>query len=303
MRHVGVITVFFLFFFSFSSSTFAQESSGLTVNPIFQEIQLSEFQTSTSAGILIKNNTDTAQTVAVSNVDFQQVDAQGNIQLSDKPLTNENFSLAKYITFTDNSITLEPKQEQLITAQITNSLELSPGTHYGAVILRFTDSNTSLDSQVVPAISSIIILKKNGGEVYQMSLQSVSGLSKIISLKVPSNIELLFSNDGNTHDTPRGVVTITGLFGRLIKKGWINEGSFIALPNNRRNISVQLATISTALPIDFIQYQITGESQSGKVAYQSQGSFIYINPIPLLILVLLVGAFIWLRKKKQNEKK
>jgi len=272
----------------------AQSQEGITIDPPIQEVQLAAEMPATTASIVIKNTSSVKQHVTLRAIDFEQIDSLGNIRFTDKPLTAAEFTLARFITFPEQSLELEPQQTKEVTAAIANSLELSPGTHYAAALFQFRPETQSEQTHIIPAVSSMIILTKQGGELYRLNIPQVRGIPSLVSVKHAAQLKLEFENGGNTHVTPRGTVTGQGLGERLIFKGIINESSALVLPQNRRLVSVNTYQTARALPFDFITVTIEGTAQGTSERYFWSSSYVYVNAwilgailsIPLLLLII-----------------
>lgn len=278
-------------------SVCAQEKDGISIDPPVQEILLGAETAATSTTILVRNTSPVVQHVSLKAINFEQIDAQGNIRFADKPTTGEHFTLARFISFPESTFDVAAHETKVLTATITNSIDLSPGTHYGAALFQFTPQTDNTQTQIIPAVSSILILKKLGGEVYRINVRSVTGLPSLVSLKHPSELSLEFENAGNTHITPRGTVTGYGLGNRLVFKGIINEGSTLVLPEHRRVISLHTYHTQRALPFDFITVKIEGTAQGTQEQYFSSSTYIYCDPWVLgaFLIVLVVSYLGWRR--------
>jgi hypothetical protein len=125
---------------------------------------------------------------------------------------------------------------------------MSPGGHYGALMLELYDAKSIPSNKnkiaLDPIASSLLFVTKVGGDTHKLSLADV-GIDHSI-FKLPSSVTLRFKNDGNTHLIPRGIVTVTDSGGKLISKGVINENSSIILPEMYRKLSVPLNKINSA---------------------------------------------------------
>ncbi len=296
MRKQFFTVLFFLTFFSlfFAPQTHAQTKAGVSINPPLQEISLAAELPATQTAVTITNTSSVAQSVRVQALDFEQTDAQGNIRFANKPLSATQFTLARFISFPESEFLLPPAASKVVTATITNSLELSPGTHYASLIFTFTPKESKEEAKVVPALSSLLILKKNGGEFYRISLTSVTGTPLTFGWESPKEVQLILENTGNTHVTPRGVVTATGLRKKILYKGSINEASALVLPNNRRLITVSLFPVSESLPIDFVSVSVAGTLQGTSEKFFWRSSYIVVRPLAgVMLLILVVGSILW----------
>ena len=122
---------FFGFFFWPVSLVFA---NGVVIEPAFQFVTIQGDQDQSSATIKLTNQSDSAQIYHLTTIDIRQLDETGRVGLVDKPTTDAQYSLAEYLQLPEQQIELEPGQSREVTVNVKNSLELSPGGHYGAVL-------------------------------------------------------------------------------------------------------------------------------------------------------------------------
>ncbi|MBP7768606.1 hypothetical protein KA082_02105 [Candidatus Woesebacteria bacterium] len=302
-------TIFFTIFFILLAPTLyavgtPELPQGVSVEPAFQEIEIKANDTTVEGNIIITNAADFDQTLTVTALDINQTDANGNINFIDKPDSSNPFRIADFIAFKNTDRTVPAHTSKEIPFVINNTQELSPGGHYGAIISRFESSAKSGTQQVLPALSSFVLIRKIGGERYQLSLRSVHGVPAI-SLQIPQKIELLFENNGNIHTTPYGTLKIIDIFSKLRYKGSINEGSLIVLPQTQRQIENTVQSLGLSWPLMIYTLQIQGMSRPGDVPFFTEVSFLYISPfmcLGLLIGLGLLGFYFYKRHTKQHEK-
>ncbi len=259
-----------------------------------------------TASIQIHNVGDIVQTFEIFALDIRQQDEQGQIAFVDKPLSGTAFTLASFVQIDENLVTLAPQEQKEIFFQIRNSVDLSPGGHYGAVIARIQNqTETPSEQKILPALSSLLLIHKEGGEQYQLSLAPLDLSKNTLSLSLPSELRLLFSNQGNSHVVPRGVISVTDMFGRLVYKGIINESSLFVLPQSKREVKVKIQPVAYTFPLSFLSIKVEGSSDPGQSHYYQSFSLILIKPkifmILLLLLVLLLYGAKRIRKSREKS--
>lgn len=299
----GFILTFFLTFKV--ESAVAQSAAGaIQIEPAFQEVELTESTGTASAQIKISNTSFTQQTFELSAVDIQQFDNDGRIILADKPVSGANFSLSSFITIPQTEVTIQPQSSADIPVLVTNSQSLGAGGHYAAVVARLSAETTS-DQVVLPAVSSFILVRKQGGEQYNLSLVDSSLNSMFWWHTLPDKLALQFSNQGNSHVIPRGTIDITDQFNRLIIKGIINENSLYIFPNTQRSIEQSLQTVSPVLPISLLHVQFDGTTQPGSVAFHQSFWMVYfdIKGVGILVgvMILLITMMRKIRKRVRKN--
>lgn len=280
------------------SKTNVWAANGITVNPAFQDITLSEDSATQSAVITVSNSSNNPINLEVLPTSVDQHDLSGRLSLElFSGAANESFS---YLTFSNDRFVLEPGQSQDIKVNIAARTDLKPGGNYVGVVFRSVLDEPSNKQVVLPAVASFLLITKEGGAVYNLSLTKVAGLASTISFRVPKTIALTFNNAGNVHLQPRGSISIEGLNHRLIAQSTVNESSQFILPGRTRLIQQNIRTNAAPLPIDFLTTTINGTSGEERTPYSYQTSVVYFSPWLLVALLLIITGVILLRIKKHE---
>lgn len=285
-----------LFVAGFPSKVLAK---GLTVAPAYVEIEVGKAEEPTLE-LSYKNESDKPVTLELFPLDFHQKSPSGEISFSGKELDNYSYSLASFLSFESNTLTLEPGEKKMFKVKILNRPDLSPGGHYAAVVARVAAEPGETKPAVAPAISSLVYLRKVGGERFHLTLSDTDWSSFPVKFSIPSNLSLELRNDGNVHVIPYGRVEVTDMFGRLVYKGIINESSGIILPQSRRNILVNLRQVDKNLPLSFYKISINGRDSLNKTTFFFNDSFVYVSWWVRVIPVVLVGGLVWWRRKRKR---
>jgi hypothetical protein len=283
---------------------YAQTTTGsIQIEPAFQEIVLLESQATASATIHITNTSQNPLEFELQPISIQQFDTNGTIILADKPVTGADASLASFITLPEKIVSVAAASSQVIPVQVTNSQSLGAGGHYAAIVARLTTTASS-DQVVLPAVSSFILVRKQGGERYNLSIVGSPLQTSFFWTKLPSHLPLLFSNQGNAHVIPRGTIEVTDPFNRLVAKSIINENSLYVFPSTQREINQDLVGLKPILPISLLQLSLVGSTQPGSIQYQQSAWIIYLNPWGIGIIGLAVASIVfgWFYFKKHERR-
>lgn len=294
------VRVFFVALALFITPT-VTHAQDLVVAPAYQTIDLVKGASATS-DITLTNNTDKAVTFNLFTLNFAQND-KGLIEFLGQDNTTYSYALASYISLPQDSITVDAHSKETLTITINDRQDLSPGGHYAAVVAQADKGNAKIKgaTQFTPALASLLLLRKTGGEIFNLSLKDVSWPYRFIQFTYPKKIALTFQNEGNIHVVPRGRIEIYDLFGRLVHKGILNTASQYVFPSSRRTIEVPLNRVSFTLPFSIDHIVIKGNDSLNKVSYSYRETYIYINPLAGGVLILFVCAICYLivrRKKK-----
>jgi len=201
----------------------------------------------------------------------------------------KKYGLAKWFSLPQKTITIQPKQTYVLQAKIENLPDLSPGGHYGALMLSQDNGNSGQNKvSVHPIASSLMFVTKRGGDTHKLGLESVNIKRSLFNL--PSSVNLRFHNDGNTHLTPRGTVTLSTPQGRVISRGVINEDSNIILPETYRQFGVPLKKVSLAFATGKYVLNVSFRFDGIDQYRQYQTSFLYFPLFGIVILVLILVA-------------
>lgn len=197
-------------------------------------------QASVQFEVSLSNSTEAPIDLELSVLDFGALDESGGIAFLG--LTGQEAAargLKQWMTPAVDRISLSPGETAEVPVTVRNDASLSPGGHYGAVIVSAASGQPGADSvAVVPAASTLVLLKKTGGEQYSLDINDIKTNSSLINL--PRQATLQFKNTGNIHVVPRGTVELVSPFGSVVVRGIINESSAFVLPDSNRDIHVSL---------------------------------------------------------------
>jgi hypothetical protein len=279
---------------SASAPTIPAATPGITLSPAVVQTEIASTESEHQINFQITNNKPAAQDINISAADFNTLDESGGLVFvgTNPSKLQKKYGLASWISLPQLSITLAPKQTATITAIISNQGSLSPGGHYGALMLSLNDASRPGGSNKVavhPIASSLLFVNKVGGDTHKLRLTDVNSSHSIF--KLPSSTELRFYNDGNTHLIPRGTVEVTDPRGKIVAKGIINENSNLILPETYRRFSVPLNKISSpALPG---KYKITVNFRfDGYDQFRSYQTSRFLLTPPLLVSIFIITIII-----------
>jgi len=297
---VSAIVLSGLFFLSTPSSTIAAEDStknSLVIAPAYQTIDIKKGESVTSQ-MTLTNNSQKTMTFNLFTLNFAQND-KGLIEFLNKDNTTYSYALASFINLQQDSITVEAHSKETVEFTINDRQDLSPGGHYAAIVAQAdTQSQIKGATQFTPALASLLLLRKIGGEIFNLSLKDVSWPHNMLHFTYPSTISLVFQNEGNIHVIPRGRIDVYDMFGRNIYKGVLNTASQYVFPSSRRTISIPLKKISFTLPFSVDHIVIKGNDSLNKVSFAYRNTYIHADPLALLLFVVIIILLIIIIKKK-----
>lgn len=233
-----------------SAQTTPSAPKGITVSPALQKIAITPQESQRPIEFTITNNRAVTQTIKLSTSDFNSLNETGGLLFvgTNPTQLQKKYGLSQWISLPQSEVKIPAGATITVKASINDVASLPAGGHYGALMLALDSSESSASSlnkvALQPIASSLLFVTKQGGETYRLKLTQVSDNHSL--LRLPSEVNLRFKNQGNTHLVPRGSIILSDSSGRVIKKGVINEESGIILPENARRYAVKLRSVSLA---------------------------------------------------------
>jgi hypothetical protein len=297
------------------AATTVQKRGGITVSPAFQDVTITGNNTEKLIVFTITNNDSYSATYSLKAVDMGTLDNTGGLVFAGLAESYASkYGVAKWVTLDSETVTVAPKGSESVRAVINNDETFTLGGHYGAIIIR-TAANSGEGQNnvsVSPQAATLLFIKKLGGEKYSFGLQKTQIPHSVFHL--PTSVTLTFKNTGNIHIIPRGIVTITDPFGKVVKKGIINENSSLILPERTRSLDVNMNSYGVkALLPGIYKVHVAYRDDSSQTIRAQTYSFFWLN-LPLLLLhfilsclILLAGYKAWKfiihKRNKKSAKK
>lgn len=280
----------------------AQKGS-IQIEPAYIEVVLDEKSSEKSFDITVKNNSSKNISLDIFPIDFQSSGVRGGVTFLGQDISSYSYSLSSFLSFETNRLDIDLGEERKLTVTVRNRPDLSPGGHYAAVVARLVSDPKTSDTNIIsPALSSLIFMRKEGGEIFNLSIKEVDFPNSAVSFGLPREVEAVFQNDGNVHVVPYGRLEVKDIFGRILYKGVLNTSSAIVMPETRRVITTQVKKTGWTLPLSVNELSIRGTDSLKKTSYLYKDSYLYINPMPIVILIIFAAVFI-IKKRKIRFRK
>lgn len=283
--------------------SYAAQKGALELSPAFLDVVLKTPNEEKKITLDFANQSDKPISLEIFPIDFKQKDEFGTLSFLGQEAGSFSYSLSSFLSFESNRLDLDAHEKKKFSLSVKNRQDLSPGGHYAAVIARLVTPVKSKEGHeiIAPSISSLILLRKEGGERFNLSLTNVDWPTRSVEFTYPNALNLMFQNEGNVHVIPYGTAEVRDPFNRVLYKGYVNTSSLRILPESRRRIVVDLVQVQSGLPLSLNTMRIHGEDSLGKTAYNSTTSFIYLNPYFLFILLLGCGYFLQRRLRRKKK--
>jgi hypothetical protein len=265
---------------------------GISLSPAIANLAVDQNLATTSFQINVSNNLNQPVTLKVSSLDFKSLNETGGVAFISG---SGKYGLADWLKLPDQPIKLKPKASQVVTVTVDNRTDLSPGGHYAAVLFSNSSDGTGGSNKVAvnQAVSTLVFLKKSGGEIYSLELQKPTFGATWLHL--PKNLDLLIANTGNTQTAPRGTVVIYGPTGQEVRRAIINSDSALVLPGSTRLFKTPLFKVDHEILPGYYKAVITYRPADTNIATTLEYHFFYLNPLAIFVLLALIAAVLYLR--------
>ena len=269
------------------------------INPsIFHELNPGEKAEGTTKVI---NESNVPLTFEISVQDYIVSDTKGTPNLLPPNTLSSKYSGAAWIGVTPSIFTLNPRQKQTINYYIQVPPDGSAGGHYAAIV--YSPANKDAGAQtggvVNTQIGSIFYLTVKGPIKESASVSKF--ITDVFQEYGPVKILTQIKNMGDLHISPKGTVTVTGLFF-----------------NEKQELSKYNIFPETARDFEntFGKNFMIGRYKASLIASYGQNNnlpltavfYFWVFPwrlaivIILIIVAVILGIMYW-RKKKDTQKK
>src|SRR5262249_15818232 len=129
-----------------------------------------------------------------------------------------------------------------VPVHIVNANSLAPGGHYAAVIYGVKSANAQSNKTVSvrEAVSCLVFVKTYSGGTQKLHVTAFPVSAFTTSL--PSNVNVVLANTGNTQAVPRGYAQIIGPGNTIESQGIMNIDSSMILPNSKRLFPITMSS-------------------------------------------------------------
>jgi len=287
-----------LFFTTFS---YAQSNGRVRVAPAVQEVTMKTDEKSKDIIITYTNSTNSELTLSLSTLDFKQSDDLGRIGFLSES-SGYSYSLSSFLSLQSDELRLAPQESKDIVVRIENRDDVSPGGHYAAVLAKVQSDRKQGTTSISPTLSSLLLVSKQGGERYNLSLKSVGWPDSPVVFSIPQRSEYLFQNEGNVHLVPQGRVDVVDMFQRPIAKGVVNESSARIFPESRRYITVQYYHQKWVFPVSVLTMVAKGNDSLHKTGYSHRDIVLYIHPAVIIFLLVVMGVIVSMYRRRRGQR-
>jgi len=294
------LIIVFNFYFLFSTSIFAQTTLPLIVYPARQFLELNPGE-KTSVVVNFVNQANEPISGYVKVVDFIVRDNQGTPELiENSQAAPEKYAASSWFKTEYDKITLPANEKVTIQAQLTVPKNANPGGKYVAIYFQsqptklptLTNQQYEAGTGISPRLASLIYIKVKGPIKESAFVTKFTPKQSFFEYG-PVEIETEILNRGDYHITPKGEITLTNFFGKVVEKSVLKEENIF--PDTVRTFS---NTLGKKWMIGRYRAYLTatyGEKNKVLTAFSEFWVFPWkittIVILTLIIIILLVRHF------------
>jgi hypothetical protein len=217
-------------FLNLTSAQNTISSQSLEVSPPSQGLQADPGQTIT-AKAKVRNKSADSISIKVRIEDFTASGEGGQVALIEKgPQSLTSWTVLEPATFP-----LKPGETKEVISKINVPKEAAGG-HYGSFVFSVGGGEAAPGTaSVAQEVASLFLIKISGPVNEQLSIAQFSAPSFLEFGPVPFTLK--FTNLGNVHVKPFGLINITDIFGRVVKDVVV-RGETNILPGASRIVTV-----------------------------------------------------------------
>lgn len=150
------------------------------------------------------------------------------------------YSIRDYISFPEDSFTLDLGERARIPITITIPPDAEPGGFYGSVLISvIQDQDGEVEagsiprSPIIARVGSLFFVSVKGDVLTEGKTKAVSMIGDSLWYeKGPVDIAVLYENTGSVHVNPYGEISITNMFGEEV--GFVELEPWFVLPKSLR---------------------------------------------------------------------
>ena len=210
-------------FFGLATPAFAQNASGLQIEPSILEDKINPGETYTSALRATNLSQDDNEYFFVVR-DIDGVSETGTPQFI-PGAEQSGFDLASWVIFLDDSVVIPAGETREVPFQVRIPRDVSPGGHYGAIFLSLVSPEAEaqgVGAAVNYEVGMIMNLQVSGEIVEEAQIRELSTDKKFYN-EGDIDFAIRVENLGNTLLRPRGTIEIFDGFGKLVTTLDVND--------------------------------------------------------------------------------
>lgn len=284
----GLVVVTFFNYLPASAQVINGDQQGLEISPTRVELNAAKGNTYT-VKLNIRNVTVSDLDYTYSVNDFNAADETGAPHIIMDGNMPESASIKTWISGISD-FSLKSKKFTTLNINIAVPANAEPGGHYG--VIRFSGGTPDLEnSNVGVSVSAgvLLLIRVDGIITEKASLASFfsarpDGKQSSFFETAPITFVTRIRNEGNTHVKPAGNIEVRDIFGGLVSRLGVGNGSSNVLPNSIRRFEAKLDKpwmIGLYTANLTMGYGSTGQAITSTIKF-------WVIPIRLIVIVLFI---------------
>ncbi len=161
--------------------------------------------------------------------------------------------IAKWITVDKGPIKLDAQGRTTVPVSVNVPADATPGGHYGAILFTFKNPNAAQNGQIsiTPKVATLFLVRVDGPNVVESGLIQSFGITggSTSFQHLPVSFTTVIQNTGNIHIKPKGAITITNSFGKMVATIDFNTEKGATLPTTTRTYTNEIWQVGTVQPV------------------------------------------------------
>lgn len=271
----------------------ASNSNTIGVSPALQTLVARSGQRMISYDVTLTNTSTSPQIVSISAADFTAFAGTGQVQFLDPAKPNKDHGLLDSFQLLSPQILINPGESRAIPVTLNNVDKLTPGGHYGAILLKTSKPNSLVKNNIsiTQTVASLVFLTTEGKGSYGLNLQPIR--TTFGWFRLPSTLNLAFKNTGNVQVVPRGYINITSPFGRPVSKTVLNTDSGLVLPGTTRLLQTPVKTTGRAIIPGIYNIKVYYKYDGAKTYSVQSSKVVFLNLWLVGGLIILIGLTVF----------
>lgn len=295
LRNYLLTTLFVvsIFIVGFTTHTYAQSASGITLIPATIEPKEKLDPGATYLqNLKVTNESSQDKVFYLYKKDIQGVAAGGVPVFADSNAEKTGFEISEWISFTADQVAVPAHQSVDVPVSVHIPDNASPGSHFGGIFISLEPPKLrEIGASVGYEVASIVVINVTGDIKDDARIRSLSTDKLIYGSK---NVHFIakVENQGNILIRPRGPMTITSMFSKTPEVVSINENLAGVFPGSVRDIAFDWKSNG----LGFGKYEavlaLVYDGENGQKTIDATATF-WVFPIKIMLMILagFIGIF------------
>lgn len=244
-----------------------------------------------SGTVRVANLTDELLPVVMEVEDFVPRGEEGRVAVGPG---DEAYSLKDWVRFDLAAFTIFPEQQFTVDFTVELPTDAEPGSRFGTILARTTAEPVGPGPRVVTKIGSLVLVDVYGEVRVELSVVEMQAPRFGFALPLP--LAVRFANSGTVHVKPRGMISVTNMFGDTVAEVPLPEKN--VLPGSIRRVEVPIG--DGLLAGRYTAHLEATYGRRNQLSVAAERRFWFVDwrrvGLPSLILLGVIVFVIWKRR-------